>query len=87
MDSDDNARRDQVVFNAEAVSILQLLIESGVKPESTESPSNVASVKFMLTAQDESGLRALGYSQELIDKMKPQEAADILQSGQKAEMV
>ncbi len=46
--------------------------------------SKTASVKFMITMQDEKCLRNLGYSQSQIDKIKPQEAADILMAGTKA---
>lgn len=47
------------------------------------STSRTASVKFMITMQDEEGLRKLGYSQAEIDKIKPQEALDILRAGRR----
>ncbi len=58
---------------------------AGVTYGNRQSQSNMASVKFMITMQDEEGLRKLGYSQAQIDKIKPQEAMDILQSGMKFE--
>ena len=45
--------------------------------------ATVASVKFMITVQDEVDLRNLGYSQAQIDRFKPQEVADILAAGLK----
>jgi len=42
--------------------------------------STTASVKFMITMQDEQDLLSLGYNQEQIDKLKPQEVADILKT-------
>jgi len=45
-----------------------------------------ASVKFMITIQDEADLQSLGFSKEQIYKLKPQEAEDILRSGMKAEL-
>ena len=50
------------------------------------SLAGTASVKFMITAQDERDLRQLGYSQEQIDKFRPQEAADILRAGAAANL-
>lgn len=47
--------------------------------------AKTARVKFMITRQDEVGLRGLGYSQAQIDKLTPQEAHDILQAGSSAE--
>ena len=47
-----------------------------VVPEpAAEAP---ATVKMMITRADEAALRKLGYSQADIDKMRPQEAADII---------
>lgn len=78
-------KRDQVVFNTEAVSLVQMLIESGLESSIGGSSSKTASVKFMLTIQDEKDLRKLGYSQIQIDNIKPQEAADIIKSATKAD--
>ncbi len=46
--------------------------------------SRTASVKFMITLQDGRDLLALGYCRSQIEKMKPQEAAEILLSGKKS---
>ncbi len=43
--------------------------------------SNSAHVKFMITMQDEYELRTLGYDQAHINRLTPQEAADIIASG------
>ena len=47
--------------------------------------SKSASVKFMITNQEEKDLHSLGYSQEQIDSFKPQEAADILKALKKSD--
>ncbi len=47
--------------------------------------AKTARVKFMITLQDEAGLRGLGFRQAEIDKLTPQEAHDILLAGTKAE--
>lgn len=52
----------------------------------SEELSKTASVKFMITMQDEKELRDLGYSQTQIDTLKPQEAEDILRAGAKASL-
>jgi hypothetical protein len=44
--------------------------------------NNVPLVKMMITNQDKANLRGLGYSDDLIKKMRPQEAADILAKGE-----
>jgi hypothetical protein len=85
MESDERAHRENVIFNAEAVSILQMLIDSAGGALSTGTPSNTASVKFMITLQDEAELSALGYTQAQINRITPQEAADIILSGKKPE--
>lgn len=84
---------DVVFFSAEALSILQGVFsapqeETESSPESKEEPpeeseagAKTASVKFMITAQDEEELRRLGYAQAEIDRLKPQEAADIISAG------
>ena len=58
------------------------LIDGGTVtvPAKEERFSKTASVKFMITMQDEKDLRNLGYSQAQIDKIKPQEAVDILKN-------
>jgi hypothetical protein len=38
----------------------------------------------MITIQDEKDLLDLGYSQAQIEKIKPQEASEIIQAGMKA---
>ena len=106
MKNKDDFEREQMMFDATAVSVLQsvfkpsnqVYIDAAFKahaakqtntlpneePAMGEGFSNRASVKFMITRQDEKGLHDLGYSQEEIDKIKPQEACDILQAGTKA---
>ena len=69
---------DKVLFDIDALSSLQSIFNSA---ESVGSKS--ASVKFMITNQDETNLLILGYSKEQIDQLKPQEAEDILKSGKK----
>lgn len=66
---------DKVLFDADALSSLQSIFASA---EAVGTKS--ASVKFMITSQDEADLQSLGYSKEQIDRLKPQEAADIIQS-------
>jgi hypothetical protein len=70
---------DKVLFDIDALTALQSIFES---VDSVDSKS--ASVKFMITIQDEADLQGLGYSREQIDKFKPQEAADILTAGAEA---
>lgn len=73
---------DLEMLDANAISVLQSIFELAPETLATEEPvSKTASVKFMITMQDEEDLRKLGYSQERIDKIKPQEAVDILQAG------
>lgn len=78
-------RDDNMVLDPETITLLQSIFNnpgSRVDEPTREAGfSNTASVKFMITIQDESDLRNLGYSQAQIDKMKPQEARDLLQSG------
>lgn len=59
--------------------------QPGQEPGMEEGFSKMASVKFMITRQDEKGLLELGYSQIQINRIKPQEACDILLAGTKAE--
>jgi hypothetical protein len=77
-----------MVLDPETISMLQAIFKFSGKEENEpaieEGIPKTASVKFMITMQDEKDLRNLGYSQEQIHKMKPQEARDILQSGTKA---
>ena len=75
------------MFDASAVSILQSVFkESELENETSrgESCCKTASVKFMITHHDEQELRDLGYSQEQIDKFKPEEARIIIEAGVKA---
>ena len=78
-------RDNNMVLDPETITLLQSIFNNpGSKadePEREAGSSNTASVKFMITIQDENDLRDLGYSQAQIDKMKPQEARDLLQSG------
>jgi hypothetical protein len=76
----------QVMFDPKAVSILQSIFKrTGNEATPEEGAAKTASVKFMITLQDEEDLRKLGYSQAQIHKLKPQEAKEILQAGKKAE--
>ena len=85
---------DHLMFDTEAVATLQSIIHASNKEssdsvlkgttENKEVFSRTASVKFMITKQDEMELRILGYSNLQIDKIKPQEAVDIILSGTKA---
>ena len=71
---------DSALFDLNALSALDNIYKS---LESVEPKS--ASVKFMITLQEEADLTALGYSKEHIRMLKPQEAEDILKSGTSAE--
>jgi hypothetical protein len=83
-----------VKFDTNAVSILQSVfnvpeyehfnLEANTRLVTSEqNTSKSASIKFMLTSQDEKNLLNLGYSQTQIDKFKPQEAAEIIRAGKK----
>jgi hypothetical protein len=78
----------QYIFDPSAVSILQGIFQpatvEAAKPAQGDGSDKAASVKFMITMQDESDLRNLGYSQPQIDKMKPEEAREIITTGKKA---
>jgi len=80
---------DQAMFDAVDVSALQSILNfsclENIDPVCKDSTKS-ASVKFMITMQDESDLEALGYSKGEIGRLKPQEAADILNAGTKAEL-
>ncbi|OGU13183.1 MAG: hypothetical protein A2076_07885 [Geobacteraceae bacterium GWC2_53_11] len=71
---------DPVMFDTTTASMLLSIFD---KPDDSEERSKTASVKFMITMQDEMELRGLGYSQAQIDTLKPQEAEDILRAGAK----
>jgi hypothetical protein len=71
---------NKVLFDTNALSALQSIFSS-----SDSVASKSASVKFMITLQDETDLLSLGYSKEQIDRLKPQEAENILKAGIKAE--
>ena len=71
---------DTVMFDAHALTALQSIFTSA-----NSAGAKSACVKFMITMQDEANLQALGYSKEQIDTLKPQEVADIIQAGTKAE--
>jgi hypothetical protein len=76
---------DLTLFDTKAVSDLESIYKRSVESAIEKGMSKSASVKFMITKQNEKDLRALGYSQEQIDKIKPQEAANIILAGRKAE--
>jgi hypothetical protein len=78
MKDNENSEPELVLFDVEAVSILQSIFNCSGEPAIEEGFSKTASVKFMITMQDEKDLRDLGYSQAQIDKIKPQEVEDIL---------
>ena len=71
---------DTGVFDSKALFALDSIYKS---LESMDQKS--VSVKFMITIQDETDLKALGYSNDQIYKLNPQEAEDIIQAGTKAE--
>jgi len=71
---------DTAVFDSNALSALDSIYKS---LESVDQKA--ASVKFMITMQEEADLNSLGYGKEQINKLKPQEAVIIIQSGLKAE--
>ncbi len=80
---------DSDLFDADTVSNLPSVFKCA-EPEGLEVSgvragcSKMASVKFMITIQDKKNLSTLGYSQSQIDKMKPQEAENILKTASKA---
>ena len=77
----DDKKSEQIfVFEESSVSILQAEIINSEQP----APATTASVKFMITIQDEKDLLNLGYSQEFIRKITPQEAMEIIQAALKA---
>ena len=80
MKADDNLISDSGIFNGNAVSILQAVFNYPEEPAPVECLSKKTSMKFMITMQDEKDLRNLGYSQEQINTIKPQEAEDILKA-------
>jgi hypothetical protein len=78
---------DFEMLDANDISVLRSILElSPEEPATGEHISTTASVKFMITMQDENELHNLGYSHKQIDKLKPQEAADILQARTMAEL-
>jgi hypothetical protein len=77
---DDYDSEQEFVFDASTVSILQTIFFNSEQPVL----ATTARVKFMISRQDEKDLLKLGYSQEVIEKLKPQEAMDIIQAGLKA---
>ena len=80
MKDDDNSISNLVMFNGNAISILQAVFNYPEEPAPAECVSKKASMKFMLTMQDEKDLQNLGYSQAQINNIKPQEAEDILKA-------
>ena len=81
-------RDNNMVLDPGTITLLQSMFNNpggrANEPAREEGLPKTASVKFMITIQDENDLRDLGYSQAQIDKMKPQEARDLLQSGTEA---
>jgi hypothetical protein len=80
MEGDEDLGLESEMFDEKAVSILQAVFNCSGESATEDCFSKTASVKFMITMQDEKDLRNLGYSQSQIDKIKPQEAEDILKS-------
>lgn len=82
--TDDDFVFDQQLFDDEARLVLNSILSiPSLEKSDAEGPSKSVSIKFMVTMQDEADLQMLGYSKEQIDKLKPQEVADILQEGLK----
>ncbi len=75
----DDPEHKHFVFDESATSLIQALLSCPGEP----SPATTASVKFMITLQDERDLLNLGYTQEQITKLTPREAMDIIQAGTK----
>ena len=78
---------DSTLLGAKGISVLESIFTSAADPSMVEGLTNTASVKFMITKQDEEDLRRLGYNTAQIDTIKPQEAADIINAGTKAETI
>lgn len=81
MNNDDTSKRGNVVFDTSAVSILQMMMDAPGGSALENASSKSASVKFMITIQDERDLAALGYGQEQINRLKPQEVEEIIRRG------
>lgn len=71
---------DQVMLNENSLSDLHSILNGLVELPASKS----ASVKFMITKQDETELHSLGYSKEQIDKLRPDEAVEIIKNATKA---
>jgi hypothetical protein len=82
MKEQEEAGNERLIFDAGAISVLQGIFS---EPTVEKNVSRTASVKFMITLQDEEKLRELGYSQIQINKLTPQEAETIIRVGTKAE--
>lgn len=80
MEGDEESGLEPAMFDEKAAPILQAVFNCSGESATEECFSKTASVKFMITMQDEKDLRNLGYSQPQIDKIKPQEAEDILKA-------
>lgn len=52
---------------------------------SDEDQTKAATMKLLITKEDEKRLRELGYSKDQINKMKPEEAGEIIEAGVEAE--
>lgn len=88
MDDEINDNTTEMVLDPETIAILKSIFNSPGNderdPAREEVLSTTAGVKFMITTKEEKDLRELGYSQAQIEKMKPQEATHLLQTGIKA---
>jgi hypothetical protein len=84
----DDIINNNLVLSPETICMLQSLFPgAGGKanePAMDADLPKTASVKFMITLEDEKNLGELGYSQAQIGKMKPNDAAEILQAGARA---
>jgi hypothetical protein len=80
----------ETALTPEAVSILQSTFDASgnggnaVAEQPGEGLPKTASFKFMITLQDERDLGDLGYSRQQIEKLKPQEAGEIIKAGTRA---
>jgi hypothetical protein len=80
----------ETMLTPDAVSILQSAFDAcgnggnEVVEQPVEALPKTASLKFMITLQDEKDLGDLGYSRQQIEKLKPQEAGEIIKTGTRA---
>jgi hypothetical protein len=74
-------RADELVRAVNALKPLLRPVEQPTPSDSaTSQPTTSASVPFMITIGQKGKLKALGYSEDRIRDMRPQEAHDLLKS-------